>query len=122
MKIKNKLSLIIVLFCAVFLVGCIKDTPEEVVNKYLEALLDDDIKEARKYLTKKAKSSYEFKADREALESKEGARAEYRSWLKFCLALSSKYECEATIEDEDAFYMGFQLKLIDDEWKIEEGF
>lgn len=117
MKIKNKLSLIIVLFCAIFLVGCVKDSPEEVVNKFIEALSDDDIKEAKKYLTKNARSSYEFKDIREALESEQ--RAMYRSKLKFRLALNSKYKCEATIEDEDAYYASIHLKLIDGEWKIE---
>lgn len=119
MKIKNKLSLIIVLFCAIFLVGCVKDSPEEVVNKFIEAMLDDDIKEAKKYLTKNARSSYEFKDVREALESEQ--RAPYRSGLKTILAVLSKYEheYEATIEDEDAYYAGIHLKLIDGEWKIE---
>lgn len=117
MKIKNKLSLIIVLFCAVFLVGCVKDSPEEVVEKWAEAMLDDDIKEAKKYLTKNARSSWYFKDLQEALESEQ--RALYRSGLKFRLALNSKYKCEATIEDDDAYFMGCHLKLIDGEWKIE---
>ncbi len=118
MKIKNKLSLIIVLFCAIFLVGCVKDSPEEVVNKFIEAMLDDDIKEAKKYLTKNARSSWSFKDLQEELES-EQRRAICRSVLKFRLALNSKYKCEATIEDEDAYYASIHLKLIDGEWKIE---
>ncbi len=109
MKIKTTLSLLAILSATIIFTGCTK-SPNEVVEKWSEAILDGDIKEANEYSTKNMKETNKYFIT----EAEEPINIDtLETIFKFALSV------DPIIDGNEAFLPGIQLKKINDEWKIE---
>lgn len=109
MKIKTTLSLLAILSATIIFTGCTK-SPNEVVEKWAEAILDGNIKEANEYSTKNMKDT-----NKNFIEIVENPIYTDRYKLYLIITLS----VDPIIDGNEAFLPGIQLKKINDEWKIE---
>lgn len=98
-----------ILSATIIFTGCTK-SPNEVVEKWSEAILDGDIKEANEYSTKNMKETNKH------LISMTDRPVDIDSLkLIFKIALS----VDPIIDGNEAFLPGINLKKRNDEWKIE---
>lgn len=109
MKIKTTLSLLAILSATIIFTGCTK-SPEEVVEKWAEAILDGDIEEANEYSTRNMKDT-----NKNFIEIVEEPK--YTDRYKFSLIIT--LSVDPIIDGNEAFLPGVYLKKRNGEWKIE---